>query len=406
MGESSLNKEKLDAAKIRFFNTGYIVLLIIIFSIVLWLMSLVQATVVLIIASIFLGYLLLPVVRFFENPITLILPKEITIMKKKFVISKHEKKICIRKKGFNRFASVIIVYLLMALALFIVLSFIIPNVIQEANKFQVMFPNLSEAFLKILNSFNEWLKPRLPDSARDIVPRTIAKFTSQMEKYVYQGAQYTFVIIQKLLSATLAFIVIPLFTFYILLDLDWFKDMYRKIIPAHRKAEIMGLMSEIDRMLGRYIRGQILVSMILAVVITIALMALGIEYSFLIGMLSGAVNFIPYLGVVIGLVPAVLLALIYKGFWWAVLVALVLIVIQQLEGQVLSPAIIGEALGLPALVIIISIIIGGQLLGLPGMLIAIPLIASLKIIINYYTGNGDEKPGTESSEGNTEKTEG
>ncbi len=384
-------KEKLDAAKIRFFNTGYIVLLIIILSIVLWLMSLVQATVVLIIASVFLAYLLLPVVRFFENPIYLVLPEAITIMKKKFTIQKQEKKYCIRKKGFNRFASVIIVYLLMALALFIVLSFIIPNVIQEANKFQVMFPNLSEAFLKILDNFNEWLKPRLPDSARDIVPRTIAKLSSEMEKYIYQGAQYTFVIIQKILSATLAFIVIPLFTFYILLDLDWFKDMYRKIIPAHRKAEIIGLMTEIDSMLGRYIRGQILVSIILAIVITIALMTLGIEYSFLIGMLSGAVNFIPYLGVVIGLVPAVLLALIYKGFWWAVLVALVLVVIQQLEGQVLSPAIIGEALGLPALVIIISIIIGGQLLGLPGMLIAIPLVASLKIIINYYTGNGDNK---------------
>lgn len=382
-------KDKVEAARVRFFNTGYIVLLIIIFSLILWLMSLVQATVVLIIASVFLAYLLLPVVRFFENPINLKIPRVITIMKREFTLGKQDKNICIRKKGFKRFPAVILVYFIMALIVFAVLSFIIPNVIQEFNKFQVMFPNLSDAFLRILDNFSEWLKPRLPDSARDIVPRTIAKFTLEIEKYVYQGAHYTFVFIQKILSATLAFIVVPLFTFYILIDLEWFKNMYRKIIPTHRKAEIMGLMSEIDRMLGRYIRGQILVSMILALVITIALMVLRVEYAFLIGMLSGAVNFIPYLGVIIGLVPAVILALIYKGFWWAVLVALVLILIQQLEGQVLSPAIIGEALGLPALVIIISIIIGGQLLGLPGMLIAIPLVASLKIMINYYAGNSE-----------------
>ena len=380
-----MNKEKLEAAKIRFFNTGYIFLLIVIFSFVLWLMSLVQSVIILLIASVFLAYLLLPVVRFFENPVMIHIPKELKIKSKTFKIAKENKTIYIRKKGFSRFGSVLIVYLIMAVLVFVVLSFVIPNVMFEFNKFQAKFPAMTNAFLKMLDSFNHWLRPKLPDTAKNIIPDTIKKLTSEMEKYVYQGAHYTLIFIQKILSATLAFVVVPLFTFYILIDLEWFKNMYRRIIPSHREKEITGLMTQIDQMLGRYIRGQILVSIILAIVITIALMVLDIDYAFLIGGLSGAVNFIPYLGVIIGLIPAVVLALIYKGFWWGVLVALVLIIIQQLEGQVLSPAIIGEALGLPALVIIISIVIGGQLMGLPGMLIAIPLVASIKIIINYYT---------------------
>lgn len=388
----------LQKSKKRFFDIGFLFILILIFSLVIWLLSQIQSIVAILVASIFVAYVLLPIVRFFENPIVLRIPEKLKILKKEIKLGKKEKRITIRKKGFRRIVSVIIVYLILALLIFILMSFVIPNLTNEFNKFVKNFPVLSQKILKMLNNFNDRLKPRLPANARDIVPRTIQKITAEMETYVYEGAQYTLLIVQKVLSATLAFMVIPLFTFYILIDVEWFKKTFKKLIPRRRKKEIMGLMSRIDDMLGRFIRGQIIVSLFIAFAITIALVILDIDYAFLIGLLSGIVNFIPYLGVIIGLVPAIALALIYKGFWWAVLVAGVLVAIQQLEGQVISPAIMGEAVGLPPLVIILAIIIGGQLMGFLGMLIAIPTVAILKVVLDYYTVNRDKEEKKEMQE--------
>jgi len=385
---SHLKGSILEKSKKRFFDIGSVFFLLLIFGSTIWLLSQIQSIVAILVASIFLAYILLPMVRFFENPIILRIPEKIKIHNKEIKLGREEKRITIRKKGFRRIVSVIIVYLIVALLIFILMSFVIPNLITEFNKFVKNFPLLSQKVMRMLNNFNDWLRPRLPANARDIVPRTIRKISAEMEIYVYEGAQYTLIIVQRVLSATLAFFIIPIFTFYILIDVDWFKKTFVKLIPKRKKDEIMGLMSRIDRMLGRFIRGQIIVSLFVAIAITVALLVLGIDYAFLIGLLSGIVNFIPYLGVIISLVPAIALALIYKGFWWAVLVACVLIAIQQLEGQVISPAIMGEAVGLPPLVIILAIIIGGQVMGFLGMLIAIPTVAILKVVMDYYTGNG------------------
>ncbi|MCD4786191.1 MAG: AI-2E family transporter [Candidatus Eremiobacteraeota bacterium] len=380
-----MRADLFEKSKKRFFDVGYLFILILIFGIILWLLSQIQSIVAILVVSIFMAYILFPIVRFFENPIVLRIPEKLKILKKEIKLGKEEKRITIRKKGFKKIVSVIIVYLIVALLIFILMSFVIPNLTKEFNKFVQNFPALSQKIMRMLNNFNDRLSPRLPESARDIVPRTIKKITAEMEIYVYEGAQYTLLIAQRVLSTTLAFLVIPIFTFYILIDLEWFKKIFYKLIPQRRKEEITGLMSRIDNMLGSFIRGQIIVSLFIAFAITIALLILDIDYAFLIGLLSGIVNFIPYLGVIIGLIPAIALALIYKGFWWAVLVTCVLIAIQQLEGQVISPAIMGEAVGLPPLVIILAIVVGGQVMGFLGMLIAIPTVAILKVILDYYT---------------------
>lgn len=401
-----MDKESMEKSRKRFYDMGYILMLILLFCFILWLLSFVQGTAVIIIGSIFVAYLILPIVNFFENPIVLKMPKHITILKKKIKLRDEEKKITLTKKGFSRIVSLIIVYLIIALLIVILISFVVPNISKEFDKFVDNFPNLSSQFMKKLDEANEWLKPKLPESAKDIVPRTIAKITAKMEVYIYQGAHYTLIIVQKVLSATLAFFVIPLFTFYILIDLERFKKGFQAMIPSRKREEVLGLMRAIDRMLGRFIRGQILVAIFVAVAITIALSLMGIDYAFLIGLLSGIVNFIPYLGVIISLVPAITLAIIYKGFFFALLVAAVLMLIQQFEGQVISPLIMGEAVGLPALIIIVAIIIGGQSLGIAGMLIAIPAVATIKVIIQYYSEkNGDSAEKSEENKDGKEKPE-
>lgn len=392
----------MENARKRFYNAGFIVFVIAIASFILWLLSTVKVIITLLIASVFLAYILLPMVRFFENPIIFKLPEKFTLLKKEIPLFRDSKKLTIRKKGFSRIVSVIAVYLVLALIIGILTSFVVPNLITEFNNFISNFPTLKIKMQERIDQWNLWLQPKLPDNYKDIIPRTVSKYSGEFEKYIYMGAQYTFLIAHKILSTALAVFIIPIFTFYILMDTESFKKAFTLCIPRRHREQVLTIAGKIDQMLGRYIRGQIVVSCFIAVAITIALLFLGIDYAFLIGLLSGLVNFIPYLGVVISLIPAMILALISKGLLWALLVFVVLQLIQQLEGQIISPAVMGEAVGLPPLIIILALIIGGQTMGLVGMLIAIPLVATIKVIFGHFIEEDSETPDKKASDGPVE----
>jgi len=374
----------LESIKYKFYYAGYVVFLGIIAAVLLWLLSKIQIVVVLLIGSIFLAYLLFPMVNFFEKPIELIIPSSVRILKRNVKTGLKEKKIMLRKTGFKRPAAIVLVYLFWFLFIVVGISIFIPNVAYESKVFINNLPALGEKFDKGFDAFIASIEPKLPEGARGFIPQLIQKITDEMEKYTYQTAAYVFSLVQKLFSALFAVIIIPIFTFYILLDVEKFKSAFERILPNEKRDEIMGLMRKIDKVIGIYIRGQIVVGIFIAIAVTVALFICDVEYAFLIGLISGAVNFIPYLGVIICIVPSVLLALIGKGIMQAIVVAALLLFIQQLEGQIISPAVMGEALGLPPLIIIMALIIGGQSLGLLGMLIAVPLSAIIKVTYNYY----------------------
>lgn len=383
--------DQLGSIQKKFYRAGYLVFLLILIYVGLKIIAEIQQLVIILIASIFLAYILIPLVKFFENPIKFKIPSRLKVFNKNLKLLDKEKTVVVREKGFRRLTSIIIVYLILLIILSVIYSFVAPKISSEYNNLVNNFPQLSQQATNKFNELVEWIEPRLPPRVREIITRTIAKFTAQVETYAYNVATYTFGIAQKVVSTALAILVIPIFTFYILMDLESFKRGFKAIIPEHRQEEISNLFHEIDRLMGRYVRGQILISFLLFVMITIVLLILDIDYAFLIGLLSGIVNIIPYLGVIIGMVPAILLALIGKGLIWAILVFAVLEAIQMLESQLISPAIMGEAVGLPPLLVILAIVIGGQLLGIIGMLIAIPIAAIIRVIFQYYIELGEEK---------------
>lgn len=383
--------EKLDQIRYKFYLTGYVLLLGIITAVILWLLSHVQALVIMLVASILLAYLLFPVVNFMGNPIKIEIPESITILKRKLRLFKSKKSLNVREKGFSRIISILLVYVLLFMIVLVLTSFVFPKVAQEFNEFVYNIPTFADKAEEWVHGFNERLEPYFPGQAKNIIPNAIQKFTDEIETYTYTAVTYTFTFVRQIFSTLLAIVIIPVFTFYILLDLERLKAAFQACIPDNRKDEIMGLMRAIDNVIGRYIRGQIVVSLFVAVAISIALIFMKINYALLIGIISGAVNFIPYLGVVISFVPAAIIAYVNHSFLWALLVIAVLVIIQQVEGQVVSPSVMGEAVGLPPIVIIIAIIIGGQLMGLLGMLIAIPVAAIARAAVIYYYNLNAEK---------------
>jgi predicted PurR-regulated permease PerM len=186
----------------------------------------------------------------------------------------------------------------------------------------------------------------------------------------------------SLLSQLFSILLAPVLAFYLLRDICRFKEDFFSLIPHRWQNDIVILTGEINKVLDSYIRGYLLVCLIVGVLTGTAMFLLGVEFALILGLFAGLTELIPYLGPFIGALPAVLLALL-KSKWLAVKVILAFLFIQQLEGNVISPKILGDRVGLHPLAVILTLVVAGKLFGLPGMLLAVPSAAVIRIIISF-----------------------
>ncbi|MDD4504275.1 MAG: AI-2E family transporter [Clostridiaceae bacterium] len=173
--------------------------------------------------------------------------------------------------------------------------------------------------------------------------------------------------------------------FYILKDLQYFKELYFKTTKAlmkERKNETLSnLLTDINSIMSRFIRGQLLDALIVGILSSIGLSIIRLDFAVLIGMTAGIANIIPYFGPVIGSIPAVIVGLLSGSPIKALLAVIVLVVVQQIDGTLIAPKVVGDSVGLHPVFVMLSIIIGGAYFGLWGMLIAVPATAIIKMFL-------------------------
>jgi predicted PurR-regulated permease PerM len=181
-----------------------------------------------------------------------------------------------------------------------------------------------------------------------------------------------------LVSAILNLTLMPIFVYYLLRDWDKMTASLAELIPPRMRPRAHRLASEVDQRLGAFIRGQITVALAMAGLYTVGLLLVGIDLAVPVGVLSGLLFIVPYLGTAVGVVLGVALALLKFGFSWHVLaVVAVFVIVQLIEGSLLTPRIVGDKVGLHPLVVMVALIVGGGLMGIWGMLVAIPVTAVL-----------------------------
>jgi len=180
-------------------------------------------------------------------------------------------------------------------------------------------------------------------------------------------------------------LLIPIVTFYLLRDWDILITKISQLIPRKHISVITKLSYECNAVLAEFFRGQLIVISVQSVFYSSALWFIGLEFSLLIGLIAGIVSFIPYLGVLVGIVIASIAA--FLQFHEILPVIYVFIVFgagQILEGMILTPLLIGERIGLHPIVVIFAVMAGAQLLGLFGMIIALPVAAIILVLLKYY----------------------
>lgn len=286
------------------------------------------------------------------------------------------------KKKISRVLAIAAIYICLAVLAGGAVLYGVPVLLRDLNSLAAVIPKYTrEAQQMILDFQVSYGRVPLPESIRQIGDGVI-KSVEDSSIGALQGMVSG---ILALLSQTFNILLAPLLGFYILIDYHEIGPKILQLIPVRYRTGLASLSREIDVMIKNVIRGNLLVALLVGVLATVGMLLIGMDYPLLIGILVGVTNFIPYFGAIISTVPIVILALL-KSKWLALYVLGVMVIIQQLEGNIISPKILGGYIGLHPLVIIFALLAGGSLWGFLGLLTAVPMAAVIKVLLNHaYT---------------------
>ena len=187
-----------------------------------------------------------------------------------------------------------------------------------------------------------------------------------------------------LAAAVISLFLIPILTFYLLRDWDFVVSHLGSLVPKSQRETVFKLARESDEVLGAFLRGQLLVMFALAVIYSVGLTLVGLKFAIAIGVVSGLVSFVPYLGFVFGIALAGITVVMEPDplLQLAGVVATFSIA-QMIEGSILTPKLVGDRIGLHPVIVIFAVAAGGQLFGFFGVLLALPVAAVLSVMIRF-----------------------
>ncbi len=189
----------------------------------------------------------------------------------------------------------------------------------------------------------------------------------------------------SLLNVLVLFVIAPVVAVYLLLDWDRMIARIDELLPRDHAPVIRRLSGEIDATLASFIRGMGTVCLILGTYYAVALMLVGLQFGLVVGFVAGILTFIPYVGALVGGALAVGLALFqFWGDWlWVLLIAGIFQLGQIVEGNILTPKMVGDSVGLHPVWLILALTVFGSLFGFVGMLVAVPLAAAIGVLVRF-----------------------
>jgi predicted PurR-regulated permease PerM len=293
------------------------------------------------------------------------------------------------KKRISKSLSILFIFAIIISFAILVIFFLIPNTINELNILYREIPGLLSGFQDTLLSFEPFFEKIATDT------NNLEVLLQDIFYEIQQGLlTFSRTLIFELSSFVTKFgfgvIVVPIILYYLLIDLDLFKDNLLIFVSEENRENFREIVIDIDRILSNFIRGRLIVCFIVGALITVGLYLLNIKFYLIIGLVSGLLNFIPYLGPIVGWVLS-LLFVIGKPWSILILVTILFVGVNQIEAIWLNPKILGKELGLHPLTVIFSILVFGGLLGFLGILFAVPLVATLKVIMHRFLVQEDNK---------------
>jgi len=292
----------------------------------------------------------------------------------------------LERKGVGRIPSILVVFLAALVVCAGIAVFFVVSLGSEFSSMQLNLPAYARHLYEITPvAVKSYLGIETPDK----LSLRLDEIVTQARNVAPDIAKPVLNLLREAFSSTIAFIlallgyfIIPVYLFYLLADLPQLKEFIQSFIPERHRDVYNEKLGEIDGVLGGFIRGQLSVCAILAVLYSIGLYFIGIDLAIAIGTLAGITFIIPYVGTIIGICLSVVMALLkFHDMLHPLLCLGWFCLVQALEGMVITPKVVGDTVGLHPLVAIIALLIGGQMFGIMGMLLAVPATAVLQVFL-------------------------
>lgn len=293
----------------------------------------------------------------------------------------------LKKKA--RGISVLLTYILTILLIILLVNVILPVITESIIELVNNFQGYWNSAINRLNALPEdsFLKSQVAADVVKFVGNAIQNI--DLKQYLEPGKITSYVkSVLGVATGIFDVFVTIVVSVYILLQRGTIVKFFEKIglamFDENTCTQIGKYVDSSNRVFFKFISGQLIDAIIVGILVTIAMSIIGVKYAALLGFMIGLFNIIPYFGAIIAVVISVIITIITGGLSQAIIMAVVVILLQQIDSNIINPKIIGNSLEISPLLVIFAVTVGGAYFGVLGMFLAVPVIAVLKIIVNDY----------------------
>ena len=276
------------------------------------------------------------------------------------------------RRGVPRTAAVLLIALAVLAIIAGLFSLVVPAMIDEFQSIRDNLPEDARRLEEFLDNFG--INVELQDRARNV---DWAELVSGRVAIDYG---------QRIFQTTISIITIIVLTVYLLIETPRLSRFFHQFVPAGREQEAQHILESLSRVVGGYIRGQLITSLAISVFTLVILLAVGVPNALAFAVLAGFADIIPIVGALIAIVPPAVSAF-QESPTQALLVVGLMTAYQQFEDRFLVPRVYGSTLNLPPLIVFLAVLAGGELFGIPGVLLALPAAAVGRVFLDYVIEN-------------------
>ncbi|ACK40386.1 AI-2E family transporter [Listeria monocytogenes] len=318
----------------------------------------------------------------------------------------------LEKHKWKRGWAIALLYLVIIGLIILLFSFVIPAVKDQIVSLFKSFPGYWDQITQKFDEFSrsslfDQIKDKLNTNMSDIMKTLSTKGTSVINSAISSIGS----IVGTVTEVVLAIVTTPLVLFYLLKDGKKLPDFLLKMLPVNGRAHTRQVLGEANHQISSYIRGQIIVSLCIGILLFIGYLIIGLPYALTLAIIAACTSIVPYLGPAIAITPAIIIAIVTSP-WLLIKLIIVWCVVQLLEGKFISPQVMGKTLKVHPITILFVILVAGNLFGVLGVIFAVPGYAVLKVIVTHVfiwfkriSGLYGEQPVSEYVEPPTEEKE-
>lgn len=290
-----------------------------------------------------------------------------------------------------RALAILLTYLLVAGLIVLFFALIVPIVGQQFNVLWNSRADLWAGAQRLADRFLGWYDVTVPADIQAQVNDLLGQVTGTLVRALQAGIVRTLGVVTNAVTFVLGLVVIPFWLFYVLYDQSQVMRGVFGVIPARIRPDLLNLIRIADGILSKYLRGQLILCAFIGVLSTVGLTLLGVRFPAVLGLVAGVFEILPFIGPILGLIPAAIVAAIQDpilGLW----TVLLFMAIQQIENVLLVPRISGKAVELHPALIMVVLVVGYQVAGLWGMILAVPLAAIVRDVFKYLYLRFQDEP--------------